>query len=61
MERFHSTGRVASSDKRLPREEAPELSRRGFVLPAKPLTNSLSARRFTGEGGSLMGESASDV
>lgn len=53
MERFHSTGRVASSDKRLPREEAPELSRRGFVLPAKPVTNSLSARRFTGEGGSL--------
>ena len=52
MERFHPTGRVTSLEKRLPREEAPGLSRRGFVLPAKPVTNSHSARR-TGEGGGV--------
>lgn len=45
MKKLVETARVTPSDGRLPREEARELSRRGFVLPVKPVTNAHSARR----------------
>ena len=49
MKKLVNTARVAPPDGRLPREEGYELSRRGFVLPVKPVTNAQSARRSQAE------------